>query len=293
MHNLQLIVLSALPMASAFLNNLFKSESAFLNNLFKSDLEINPKLHQLIDNQSDKKLNIQLLIGDPDESLMVIQDLVFELHREVVDYEHAILPGADGQHGHLSSGHRRLDLVSEGHFINIQGTQQVKTQGGCWEIVWCKDKPAGNLICGFEVPQEYQRNDALLPKSTIHLNFPLWTAEGLKVGQEEKKKVEEQARQCMCDRDEALYYYETTENPIMKAIHFRNVNAAVDEYNELPHDVLESIPDDNNILELQDDILLATNGFVYARLGSNHPQSHAFLGRAKIIPEAKKNRLMP
>jgi hypothetical protein len=152
-------------------------------------------------------------------------------------------------------------------------------------MCWRKGKPAGTLVCGFEIPQEYKRNAAVLPESRIFLSFPLWTAEGLKYGQEEKKKVEEEAQRFLEKRDEELYKFDMTENPIMKALHLRNAVAAVDKYNDMPHDTLEIIPDDHEAMHLQDDLLLATKGLIWAKDGTFESEGHTLLGLATIVPE--------
>jgi hypothetical protein len=274
----------ATPMASAFLHNFFQSPDPIV---------IRPDLLQITEKQEDKKLNIQLCIGHPDEAQMAITGMVIELHHEAADYEHVILPGADGPHRDLSTGHRRLDVLSEGHFVSLLGTRHVKTVKGCWEMCWRKDKPAGTLVCGFEIPQEYKRNAAVLPESKMFLSFPLWTAEGLKYGQEEKKKVQEEAQRFLEKRDEELYKFDMTDNQIMKALHLRSAFAADEKYNDMPHDTLELIPDDHEVINLQDDLLLTTNGVIWVKDAEFGSVDHTLLGLATIVPEVKKTRLMP
>jgi hypothetical protein len=38
-------------------------------------------------------------------------------------------------------------------------------------MVWVKDKLAGNLICGFTIPQKYKRNAAILPPGDLCWSF--------------------------------------------------------------------------------------------------------------------------
>ena len=279
-----IVYLSAIPLASAFLPNIFQHPGV-----------IRPDLLQVTDNQKDTKLNIQLCIGRPDESQIPISGLVIELHHELAsDYEHVALPGADGPNRHLSSGCRRLDVLSEGHFVSLQGTEHIKTLKGCWEMCWVKGKPAGSLVCGFEIPQEYKRNSATLPESNMYVSFPIWTAEGLKIGQHEKRIVLDEAQQYLEQRDEEMSKYEMTDNPILEALFLHNAQVAVDKYNGLPHETLESIPDDHEVFHLQDGLLLNMNGRIWAKEKHSKESGHVFLGYAKVCPEMKnQDRLMP
>ena len=165
-----LLFLASAPVASAFLFERFHPMS------------IKHDLLQLTEKQDEKLLKITLNIGEEDGPRMAVANMVVELHNDPANYEHTTLPGADGEYSQLSSGHRRLDVVSEGHFINLKGTQHVKMDKGCWEMCWRDDKPAGTLICGFDLPEEYTRNEAVLPKGEMYVSFPVWTKEGLKFG---------------------------------------------------------------------------------------------------------------
>lgn len=257
-------------------------------------MSVRPDLLQLTDKQSDKLLNIHLHVGDEDGPRMAVTGLTIELHHEAANYEHTALPGADGQHHKLSSGHRRLDVLAEGHFVNLKGTQHVHMNKGCWEMCWRKDKPAGTLICGFELPQEYRRNDAVLPSGEIYVSFPLWTREGLTIGQQEKQKTEMRLETYLQERDEALRAFDETDNPIMKAIHIRNAFAATDKYNAVDHHTLGTIPMDHQVFPIQDDLLLTVKGLLWTR-DSKQGGSHILLGHADVAlaSQNSNSRLMP
>lgn len=269
--------------------------SGFLFDMFQQPMSVKPDLLQLTDKQSEKILNVQLHVGDDEQGpRMSIADLMIELHHEHADYEHTSLPGADGRHHKLSSGHRRLDVLGKGHYVDLKGTQHVDMHKACWEMCWRKDRPAGTLICGFELDKDYRRNDAVLPKGEVFVSFPLWTREGLKIGQEEKHKVELQLEHYLQERDEALRAFDETDNPIMKAIHIRQAFAATDKYNAVDHHTLSTIPFDHQVFPIQDDLLLTVKGLLWTR-DSEQPDSHILLGHADVALAPKKynDRLTP
>ena len=269
--------------------------SGFLFDIFQPPMSVKPDLLQLTDKQSEKMLNVQLHVGDDEEGpRMAIADLIIELHHEHADYEHTSLPGADGRHHKLSSGHRRLEVLGKGHYVDLKGTQHVDMHKACWEMCWRKDKPAGTLICGFELAKDYRRNDAVLPKGEVFVSFPLWTRESLKIGQEEKRKVELQLEAYLRERDEALRAFDETDNPIMKAIFIRQAFAATDKYNAVDHHTLETIPFDHQVFPIQDDLLLTVKGLLWTR-DSEQPDNHILLGHADVALAKKRynDRLTP
>jgi hypothetical protein len=271
------------PLSNGFIQNLFQ----------KKNLDLRPELRQITDKQIDAKFNILLNIGKEDETHLAIQGMVLELHREPADdVKRVLLPGSDGPHSQISSGPRRLDVLSEGTYVDLAGTQHVHAFSPCWEMVWIKDKPAGSLICGFEIPQEYKRNAAILPKGDLYFSFSVWTQAGLLFGQAEKRRLEEEHAQVLAERDEHLMKCDMTSNPIMKAVHIRNAFAATDKLNFFPDRDLESIPDLDQVIKLQDDLFLMTAGMVWCKSGEfDTTVHHNVLGQAHITTE--QSRLLP
>ena len=253
--------------------------------------KIRPDLLVVTDQQEDKVLKIALHVGDPSTGQMSVSDLSVCIHHDRAEYDHVTLPGADGKAAkQFSCGHRALDVLSQGHYVDLSGTKYVEMEKGCWEICWREGKPAGTLVCGFELPEDYTRNAAHLPKGTIYVNFPVWTKAGLKVGQQEKLKLEEESLKYWNEHEQALYFAESTDNPFMQAIHNLSAEAAFEKYAALPHDMLEAIPEDNEVVHLQDDLLLTTKGSIM----SNHKDGgHAFVGMATVSIPSSIKRLMP
>jgi hypothetical protein len=141
---------------------------------------------------------------------------------------------------------------------------------GCWEVCWVRDKPAGTLVVAFRVPQDYKRNDAILMEGEVWMSFPVWTEDGLQRGQFEKKKVMDQIQENLKQRDFELERFDSTTNPIMKAIYLRNAFAFAEKCSELHHHTLDTIPADNQIIKLQENFLLSTNGLIWRKNGEGH-----------------------
>jgi hypothetical protein len=271
------------PLTNGFFQNMFQ----------KPNLNSRPELPQITDKQTDAKFNIRMDIGKEDETRLAIQGMVLELHHEPADdVKRVLLPGSDGPHSQISSGPRRLDVLSEGSYVDIAGTQHVHTLSPCWEMVWIKGKPAGSLICGFELPQEYKRNAAILPKGDLFFSFPVWTQAGLLFGQAQKRHLQDEHAQLLAERDEHLMKRDTTSNPIMKAVHVRNAFAAIDKLLLLPDIDLDSIPDLDQTIKLQDDLFITTKGLVWCKNGEFGTNiHHNFIGQAHITTE--KSLLRP
>ena len=133
-----LVAMATMPSAFAFLDNFAARQQQPFQ-------EARPDLIEVVDRQADAKLNIQLHIGNDDTGFLAATDMVVELQHDMAEYDHVPLPGADGYYSDCSSGHRSLSILQKPHFINLEGTQHIDCQMGCWEVCWVKDKPAGTL----------------------------------------------------------------------------------------------------------------------------------------------------
>ena len=188
----------------------------------------------------------------------------------------------NGPNPNLSTGARVLDILNEGEFVDRMGTKVVKALKGCWEMVWRDEAPAGGLVCGFEVPEDYKRNDAVLPKGRIYISFPIWTKEGLQHAQESKREVLAKAKEFLKKKDEELAKYSATNNPFMKALHYRNAFAHTADYMDLPKKQYEHVPVDEDVVEIQDDLFLTTKGLIWSK---NLPDGkQTLLGTASAFP---------
>jgi hypothetical protein len=155
--------------------------------------------------------------------------------------------------------------VKPGEFVSLTGSKLVQAIKGCWELVWKKDSPAGALLCGFEIPEEYRRNDASLSAGRVYLSFPVWTRETLTYAREQKKSVLEKAAEALKEKDEELEKYQAHPNPLMKALHYRNAYAAAEKYWMQPVKVMEQVPEEDEVFELQTDLFCTTRGLVWSK----------------------------
>jgi hypothetical protein len=203
------------------------------------------------------------------------------------------MPGANGPYPHLSSGPRRLQVLQSGQYINLLGTQTVQTLNGCWEMNWIQDKPHGTLICGLDIPQDYHRNAAYLPQGRVYFSFPVWSPQGLVVGQAQRTWAEAECAKMLQRRDEALVQFECTNNPFKKAFHLYQAFQAIEHYNDMPHATIERIPKQNQdsvltLLNQEGNLLLSKEGVVYCKSGALQTKlgiperDFVYLGKAKV-----------
>lgn len=306
-----LTLLSVMLSMTAFL---VPSSYAFLPNVFQSSLPGKADLIDIANRQEEISLNINFRIGSgpPNDgvvgdrsgsdssrtavlggSQLAVSNFKIKLHPETIQQLqqhqhhqqlHVKLPGADGGHKKISTGHRALEVLQDGQFVNMMGTQYVHAEQSCWELCWVKDRPAGTLICGFHVPDEYSRNDAKIPKGNLYVSFVVWTEQGLKEGQAEKDRVEAQIEALKKDRQEHMSKFDTTNNPIMKALHLRNAFAVIEKQGEVPHRKLENIPSKgDDLVRLQNNLLLNPTGHVFT-METNHfgQHQHMLMGYANV-----------
>ena len=201
------------------------------------------------------KLDISLELGgididetdDNDPVLMGVNHMIVELlNQPITDIQgggYVKLPGADNSSkmkSKYSTGHLPLNIIQKGSYVTLDGMKYVSTNQGCYEIHWMKDKPAGQLVIGFDIPKTYQRNPyqtnkggACLPQGTIYVSFPIWTKHGLLYAQDEKCKLDDELQQLQDDYEEAMYHVQEcidTNNHIMKFVHLHTAHVAHEKY---------------------------------------------------------------
>eukprot|EP00536_Pseudo-nitzschia_multiseries_P001672 jgi/Psemu1/283189/fgenesh1_pg.21_\ len=252
----------------AFMESLGGKGQKLVNN------EIRPDLYDVVDRQckDNTQLDVQLNVGDEENGFMTIQKMVVQLGGPCNDdeaTEYVKLPGKDGAHSKCSSGGHSLNILSKGQFVNMDGLQHVDCQKACWEMLWMRGRPAGTLVFAFNLPQTYSRNNAALPKGDIWMSFPLWTTEGLKYGQAAKQKVLDEMEFYNRKWNEELVKYQLTKNPIMKAIHERNAHIFAEKSDQAWDYSLATIPDDDQCMKLQEDLLLSKKGLLWMKNGND------------------------
>jgi hypothetical protein len=262
---------------------LLSTSSAFLFETFSP----RPGLEKLIQDQTNQRVAVSLDIGQvdaPQAPRLAIKDMVFDLMNTSPMGEHVKMPGFNGPHPNLSAGLRRLNLVEEGTFISQVGQQFVKALNGCWELVWRDGAPAGNLICGLELPEEVKRNEAILPKGKIYITFPVWTKETLEQMQLQKGKIMGLANEALAEKDAELAKMQATGNILQKALHYRNAYAAAEKYFIQPKKQFESVPSKDEVVAFQDDLLVTTKGTVWTKSLPNGKQVLLGAANLKLAP---------
>lgn len=248
----------------------------------------NPDVMKYTDAQTGTMLNIRLDVGEKDAlSRMNVNGILVSLVKDRAGKDRIKMPGADGPNPSLSSGVRKLNLLQHGHTIDLSGSKAVEMHSGCWEISWKKGAPAGSLVCGFDVPKTVTRNDAKLSTGRVYLSFPLWTQEGLNEAQIEKERVLNQAKQFMDEKKEELAKFQTTNNPIMKALHYRNAAQAIEKYTMIPVNKVKVVPSDEEVIPIEDNLLLTTKGLIWFKEGRGSGTfyktgTHILLGSAHV-----------
>lgn len=245
-------------------------------------------LGQLVEAQTDRRLSVSLDIGKPEAvSRLAINEIVFDLSKHAPSTHHDFvkMPGVHGTRPSLSGGLHTLTTVQDGSFISMTGKKLVKPLKGCWEIIWGNGDPSGSLLCGFEVDQDYKRNDATLPEGTVYVSFNTWTSEGLKEAQGKKERSTKRANDALKKKDEELAKMAMTNNPLQKVLHYyKAVNAAEDYYME-PNLRMKRVPSSEEVIHFEGDMYVSTKGQVWTQtLPMGKP---VILGTAKMGSASK------
>lgn len=145
LRSIRFFLFAALPMTT----------HAFIFNAFAAY----PSLQEHAKAQTDCELNIRLDIGDDNKNnnnaaRFVLDGLSVNLLQNKAKSHKVPLPGASGPHPQTSSGAKQTKVLQLPYFIGINGLEQVTLEDGVWEMVWREHSPSGQLICGFDVPQE-------------------------------------------------------------------------------------------------------------------------------------------
>lgn len=247
----------------------------------------NPAVKELSKAQDSVLLNIRLDVGEKEDSHLLLDGLVIELQKDAAPKGHVSLPGSSGPNPHLSGGASSLKILDDARFIGTSGVKTVDLQDGCWELVWREDAPAGTVVCGFDLSDDVTRGDAVLPKGRIYVSLPVWNRAGLTKQQTYKAKKLKEAEQHKIDQDDEIAKMQETSNPLMKALHYRNAVAATEKLSMSGvNTFLTSIPSDDEVMPINNDLLLCTKGTVWTKTGSFLGKEHLLLGVANASPES-------
>jgi hypothetical protein len=107
-------------------------------------------------------------------------------------------------------------------------------------------------------------------------------------------KAEPQSTQYVLEREEVLYQAQIANNPIIKAIHLQNAESALEKFDALPRDTLDSIPTLRDVVNLEDDLLLTKKGMIFSRQGEmDADEWNYYLGIATVSLDSNFKTLRP
>lgn len=247
--------------------------------------EKHPSLSEFAQAQTGILLNIGLDIPkdkDATSSRLYIRDLALELQTAQFMDDHVGLPGASGPNPTCSTGPLTINVREEGKFVSMQGVQTVPFEKACWEMLWLKDRPAGSIVCGFELPEDVSRNGAILPAGGVYISFPIFTAETLEVARAKKIEYETNYKKHTDLQDQELKKMNSSKNPFMKLVHFRNAVDANQHASLMRTNVYDNIPtSEEDLIRIADNLILCKDGKVFTKSAEHKgKKDHKHAGKA-------------
>lgn len=266
-----LLLFLFIPTSSGFMEN-FKSAAK---------KKIRPGLNELINSQDKKQLNLQWHVGSTENGFLSVKDMVIELGGQIgLDEDRMELPGDKGPFSGCSTSASRVNIISKGSYISMKGQEHVECERSCYQVSWVSGRPAGTLVCGFTLAQSYKRNNAVLPEGPLFLSFPVWTKEGLQYGQNLKNEVLEEIAMYTQKWEAELVKYQAVRehNPIMAMIHQHLADVYATKCDDLYDYSLDTIPEDDDCIEMQDDLLISKRGLIWKCNG----ETDVLIGQADV-----------
>ena len=314
------------PIAPVFLVLLLGSQQATLLNAFsgfgfpplqiQSPAFLSPPVNPLLDEYSSAQSGISIKIrldvigrgGDANSNSggavgggggrLSIDGIHLVLDGEALagvgSKDRPLLPGADGPHPSLSSGPRSLLTVNDGAYVDMTGLRQVGLESGCWEMIWRKDAAAGSVICAFEHPAESRRNahSPPLPRGRLYMSFPVFPRDWLSEGQSKKARVTADAEKFTEEIQSQFEKMRGTDNPLMKALHFRNACAAQEGYDRSGVGSMKMIPEDDDVMTINGGLAVCLEGTLWTKDKGFWGGNHVLLGTARIKPETVHSEIL-
>jgi hypothetical protein len=237
-----------------------------------------------------QELEVRLEIGQKSSAQMSIQQLLVHLDEKGCPLHKTATGTRSVTTIGKSSLCHSMTVAKTGNFITHSGLQEIciDPSTAVWELLWDKqDSPAGTLVLGLDVEQDAIRNDAKLKKGHIFISFGVWKKDSLKEYQERKASCEEAAAVHLRERDVQLQKYKEANNIISKLIHYRNTAAAVEQYSLYPVRSLAKVPDDKDLIPLNEALFLTRTGTVWRPEGQNN----AFSSR-QPVPEGSVTTIL-
>jgi len=268
-------------------------------NVLQSPFHIRPGLDELAEKQQDIQLQLNLDIGMNNENSFTIRDMVLEFQKSLPkgEEDYTMLPGANGWCKNISSQRRCMKLLQPGSFIDMKGEQHIDVYRPSWEMIWPQETPSGSLVMGFELPQDYSRNEysTTFTSGNIYLRFPIWSKLTLAFGQAKRQSLVVEHDRLYQQKKEALdLCNECRFNPIHKMFHLRHA-ITIDDKLEDTIKALEAAGPDlsserggeynkNMVMKLKDNLYVSKVGLIYRQKGKFDGESnHEKIGTAHLV----------
>jgi len=273
-----------------------KSKNAEIS--LPSTFHIRPGLDELAEKQKNVQLQLNLDIGMSNENAFTIRDMVLELQKsqEEEEEEEAMLPGANGWCKNISSQRRSMKLRQPGNYINMKGQQHIHLLRPSWELIWPKETPSGSLVMGFELPQDYSRNEhsTTFTSGNICIRFQVWSKSTLAYGQAERYRLVEENDRLHQEKEEALdLFNECRFNPIQKVLYLRHALTIDEKLERVVSALKEAGPDlsseteeynEKIIMKLKNDLYITKVGYIYHQNGKfDGGHHHEKVGTARLL----------
>lgn len=98
-----------------------------------------PVLSEVHEYKMGDKFEISLDVGEKDKGRMSLNGLTIEMLQEDAAKDEKVgLPGTDGPHPQTSTGAMALKVHATPSFIDMFGTQKVRFEKACYEMIWKK-----------------------------------------------------------------------------------------------------------------------------------------------------------
>eukprot|EP00970_Alexandrium_tamarense_P008415 scaffold1593_cov193-Alexandrium_tamarense.AAC.116 len=242
------------------------------------------ELRRYTNGQVKTILDVRLSIGLTNDALFLIDGFQFQLcNTQAEGSSHISLPGVNGPRPHLSSGAHHINHGKDGSFIDMNGLQNVQLNDGVWEMIWRDNRPAGLIVCGFNLEQSASRNDVTLDCGNVYMTFPVWSKTGLMENQYLKMVAQREYEAFEAKRNSHLELMKNTQNILTKALHFRNAAAATEEMDNTGLHLMTNVPSKHDVLEIGEGLQLVKTGTVWSRNGSFSDNNHQLLGSAMLL----------
>lgn len=222
-------------------------------------------------------------IKDKTSARLYIKGLSIMLKNMQAKANHSYLPQKTIGAPITRTGPLKVETHADGHFVSMNGTQNVEFEHGCWEMLWQVGKPAGSVICSFDLARDVSRNDAVLQAGNVYVTFPVFSKEGLSDLRSRKANYEAEIKKHTDLQAKELKNTNESKNLLMKAVHFRRAVAANEKISLMRTNFYDKIPTiDDEIISFGDDLVLCKKGTVWSKGSGAKGAKEIQVGQASL-----------